>query len=386
MSPGTNDILNDLREGSHRKAILSPFHQRERERKLELFTFIGSERESCLFSTASIFNLVLLSLDRYWAVVHPLLYLRNRTRRRATHFIVTVWFLSFLWAPAVIFWSSVVPSHSDVIKPNECDTAFRSNKIFKTLTALGNFYLPLLTMIVISCRIMVAIRSRSTMECGRRISSTTQKQMRQERLLRNRSYLEHEKESHARQPIPSLPTVVNPFESSIRWKKGPEIQADENTELSLQISPSQSEENDSLYRYKAKKSRSIDVARFSFSPLKPITILFPSLASIKEKNEKRNSEELPSTSTRLPTESLVLRNALSASNDSKDNAQTTGTTSLGLSPLPRTISTSSFAFDDYSPTVFVNPQRSVNASQGRQKRRFLFLLLVLFLLRRRRFI
>ena len=36
-------------------------------------------------------------------------------------------------------------------------------------------------MIVISCRIMIAIRSRSKMELGRRLSSSTQKQMKRER-------------------------------------------------------------------------------------------------------------------------------------------------------------------------------------------------------------
>ncbi|CAF1028580.1 unnamed protein product [Adineta ricciae] len=132
-------------------------------------------------STASIFNLVLLSLDRYWAVVYPLRYLQQRTRSRATIFILIIWFVALLWAPAVIFWSYIAPKHSDIINHDECDTSFRLNKTFKTLTALVNFYVPLLTMIIISCRIMVAIRSRSNMEFGRRISSATQKQMKSDR-------------------------------------------------------------------------------------------------------------------------------------------------------------------------------------------------------------
>ncbi|CAF0782737.1 unnamed protein product [Didymodactylos carnosus] len=123
-------------------------------------------------STASIFNLFILSLDRYWAVVHPFRYLRNRTHKRATTFILLIWLISSLWIPAIIFWPN-----SDPLMEDECDTAFRGNKTFKTLSALMNFYIPLLGMIIISCRIMQAIRLRSKMEIGRRLSAATQKQM-----------------------------------------------------------------------------------------------------------------------------------------------------------------------------------------------------------------
>lgn len=251
-------------------------------------------------STASIFNLVLLSLDRYWAVVFPLRYLRKRTRKRATIFILIVWFISILWAPAVIFWSYIAPQHSDVIKAHECDTAFRSNKTFKTLTALVNFYLPLLTMIVISCRIMVAIRSRSTMEFGRRLSSTTQKQMKQDRTLTVTSLRHENHENHASYTVDDAQSLVTfpvqPCGESI----------DENPSISINtvypISTSRIEpgqcfcstcqtcngiEDDSLWELQSpEKSSSSPTSssqkNFSFAQIRPISTIFSSTKKSKE--------------------------------------------------------------------------------------------------------
>ena len=47
-----------------------------------------------LLCTASILNLVLISLDRYWSVTQALKYIRRRTPRRAALMISAVWILS----------------------------------------------------------------------------------------------------------------------------------------------------------------------------------------------------------------------------------------------------------------------------------------------------
>ena len=48
-------------------------------------------------STASILNLFVLSLDRYWSITTPLKYLRLRTKRRAFLMITVAWAFSLLW-------------------------------------------------------------------------------------------------------------------------------------------------------------------------------------------------------------------------------------------------------------------------------------------------
>lgn len=55
-------------------------------------------------STASIFNLLILSLDRYWSIRTPLQYLCKRTRKRALAMICLVWLLSASWALPILFW------------------------------------------------------------------------------------------------------------------------------------------------------------------------------------------------------------------------------------------------------------------------------------------
>jgi histamine receptor H1 len=55
-------------------------------------------------STASIFNLLTLSLDRYWSITSPLQYLGKRTRARALLLIGSAWGLSLLWVIPIFSW------------------------------------------------------------------------------------------------------------------------------------------------------------------------------------------------------------------------------------------------------------------------------------------
>lgn len=84
-------------------------------------------------STASIFNLFVLSLDRYWSITSPLKYLRRRTKKRAFLMIAAAWALSLLWILPITGWSSMVDPEG--LKPSQtpesCDTEFADNITFK---------------------------------------------------------------------------------------------------------------------------------------------------------------------------------------------------------------------------------------------------------------
>ncbi len=201
-----------------------------------------------------------------------------------------------------------------------------------------NFYLPLLTMIIISCRIMVAIRSRSTMEFGRRISSTAQKQMKKERTLTNISFIRHEngtdhKKRLSSEEITGQPTsvsiVVNPFDSIIKNPDISSCQSDENIERSI-------DDNDSFWKFK-----SINKKHFRLSHIKPFTILFPSLSSIKE-NDKRKSEDL----SKKNLHKKIMKNSSSVSTNMKYSYRQSNLKSL---------STESSFSDECSHTIYVNP-------------------------------
>ncbi|XP_013418270.1 5-hydroxytryptamine receptor 1B [Lingula anatina] len=118
-------------------------------------------------STASIFNIFILSLDRYWSVTTPLKYLRKRTKKRASIMICTAWGLSMFWIFPIFGWHYVVNDGKKHIPDNVCDTEFASNAVLKGTSAIINYYLPLTVMYVMYGQIYSTIRQRYKLEVGR---------------------------------------------------------------------------------------------------------------------------------------------------------------------------------------------------------------------------
>ncbi|XP_053724771.1 histamine H1 receptor [Synchiropus splendidus] len=109
-------------------------------------------------STASIFSLFILCLDRYRSVKQPLKYLKHRTRRKASAMISGAWLLSMMWIVPILGWRSF--THVD-LKPeeeNQCDTDFRFVTWFKVTTAVFNFYVPSILMLWFYSYIYLAVR------------------------------------------------------------------------------------------------------------------------------------------------------------------------------------------------------------------------------------
>lgn len=109
-------------------------------------------------STASIFSLFILCLDRYRSVRQPLKYLKYRTRGKASVMICGAWLLSMTWIIPILGWRSF--THVD-LKPEEesrCDTDFRFVTWFKVITAVFNFYVPSIMMVWFYTHIYLAVR------------------------------------------------------------------------------------------------------------------------------------------------------------------------------------------------------------------------------------
>ncbi|KAF3690032.1 Histamine H1 receptor [Channa argus] len=109
-------------------------------------------------STASIFSLFILCLDRYRSVRQPLKYLKYRTRGQASVMICGAWVLSMMWIIPILGWRSF--THVD-LKPeeeNKCDTDFRFVTWFKVITAVFNFYVPSVLMLWFYTHIYLAVR------------------------------------------------------------------------------------------------------------------------------------------------------------------------------------------------------------------------------------
>ncbi|KAM5315016.1 histamine H1 receptor [Glossophaga mutica] len=108
-------------------------------------------------STASIFSVFILCIDRYRSVQQPLKYLRYRTKTRALATILGAWFLAFLWVIPILGWHHFMPQKAEHQK-DKCETDFYDVTWFKIMTAIINFYLPTLLMLWFYAKIYKAVQ------------------------------------------------------------------------------------------------------------------------------------------------------------------------------------------------------------------------------------
>ncbi|XP_057700842.1 histamine H1 receptor [Corythoichthys intestinalis] len=109
-------------------------------------------------STASIFSLFILCLDRYRSVRQPLKYLKYRTRGKASAMISGAWLLSMLWIFPILGWRSFTHVELKPEEEKQCDTDFRFVTWFKVITAVFNFYVPSVLMLWFYTHIYLAVR------------------------------------------------------------------------------------------------------------------------------------------------------------------------------------------------------------------------------------
>uniref|UniRef100_A0A3B4US83 D(3) dopamine receptor n=1 Tax=Seriola dumerili TaxID=41447 RepID=A0A3B4US83_SERDU len=105
-----------------------------------------------MMCTASILNLCAISIDRYTAVVMPVLYnTTHRSRKRVFAMIATVWVLAFAVSCPLLFGFNTTDD------PMVCSI---SNPDFVIYSSVVSFYLPFIVTLLVYIRIYIFLRMR----------------------------------------------------------------------------------------------------------------------------------------------------------------------------------------------------------------------------------
>ncbi|XP_034254726.1 alpha-2C adrenergic receptor isoform X2 [Thrips palmi] len=126
-----------------------------------------------LLCTASIMNLCLISLDRYWSITQAVDYLKKRTPVRAAIMITAVWIMSgLICIPPLLGWKVERP-------PQMFPKCELSEDIgYVMYSALGSFFIPSCIMVFVYIRIYYAAKARARR--GIRKTQQNQKNSRQQ--------------------------------------------------------------------------------------------------------------------------------------------------------------------------------------------------------------
>ncbi|XP_014470457.1 PREDICTED: 5-hydroxytryptamine receptor 1-like [Dinoponera quadriceps] len=109
-----------------------------------------------LSCTASILNLCMISVDRYWAITKPLKYGVKRTPRRMIVYVSLVWLgAACISLPPLLIMGNE-HSYSENTGASHCVVC--QNFFYQIYATLGSFYLPLIVMIQVYCKIFCAAR------------------------------------------------------------------------------------------------------------------------------------------------------------------------------------------------------------------------------------
>ncbi|XP_045036241.1 dopamine receptor 4 isoform X1 [Daphnia magna] len=113
-----------------------------------------------LASTASILNLCVISMDRYWAITDPFTYPGRMTPKRAACFIALVWVCSSLISfPAIAWWRAVAVIEDGPAVVEHC--VFTDDVGYLVFSSTVSFYGPLSVMVFTYYRIYRAAVAQS---------------------------------------------------------------------------------------------------------------------------------------------------------------------------------------------------------------------------------
>lgn len=104
-----------------------------------------------LASTASILNLCVISLDRYWAITDPIAYTSKMSQGKVSLLIAFVWLCSSgISFPAIAWWKAVTPTD----EPGTC--RFTEDGAYLIFSSIISFYCPTFIMMFVYWRIYIA--------------------------------------------------------------------------------------------------------------------------------------------------------------------------------------------------------------------------------------
>jgi histamine receptor H3 len=115
--------------------------------------------------TASVLQIVVISLDRFISVVFPFKYRQWSNRKIIFLNIFLVWVIAFLnYGPAIILWPILTN-----VSASECRAEFRNSFYYLIIATSIEFFLPFISILIFNFSIYVNIRKRSLKRSGRMV-------------------------------------------------------------------------------------------------------------------------------------------------------------------------------------------------------------------------